>query len=233
MTGSSPLARGTPRRDAQPWTSMIDRFIPARAGNTTILGQRTSSRYGSSPLARGTLRSTITTVHPRSRGEHTSTGPRWNAGSRFIPARAGNTSGVAPTSWPTRTVHPRSRGEHLIDQRTTIRCDGSSPLARGTLLTGKRPTFFGSSPSRGANTWLLRFIPARAGNTGCRCIGIASWRPVHPRSRGEHSSHKILIQKAFLNAENRTNPGRRIPERKRRLDLGGLLLDFGLSTVGR
>ena len=91
--GSSPLARGTPehggarRRDV--------RFIPARAGNTRFACATVTSRIGSSPLARGTpvvdppkperlrfiparagntrfgaVRMEGDSVHPRSRGEH-------------------------------------------------------------------------------------------------------------------------------------------------------------------
>ena len=114
VTGSSPLARGTPEpRGAQRGQH---RFIPARAGNTG----RPAQRGCPSP------------VHPRSRGEHRpTTDAGWlNNGSsplargtqrlqgarvrveRFIPARAGNTS---PGSAPQRSdpVHPRSRGEHV------------------------------------------------------------------------------------------------------------------------
>ena len=54
--------------------------------------------------------------------------------------------------------------------------DGSSPPARGTLI----------SPSGNARG--LRFIPARAGNTwSCRHSPRSS--PVHPRPRGEHQHH--------------------------------------------
>ena len=84
-SGSSPRGRGTrfPRHVPTP----PDRFIPARAGNT-------SQSIGSS-------RSTA--VHPRAGGalRH----------ERFIPARAGNTNRTSfrPGSRP---VHPRAGGEH-------------------------------------------------------------------------------------------------------------------------
>jgi hypothetical protein len=50
--GSSPLARGTPLKARR--TGKTPRFIPARAGNTTIRARAIRTR----------------TVHPRSRGEH-------------------------------------------------------------------------------------------------------------------------------------------------------------------
>ena len=172
--GSSPLARGTLTH--RPPSLVPHRFIPARAGNTP--------RPSGDPASK--------TVHPRSRGEHvlkptgtlwlngssplargTRTGVRWAACSnRFIPARAGNTR-RARRARRTRPVHPRSRGEHSFGVPQKPRPSGSSPLARGTP----------SSP--GSLQDVLRFIPARAGNT--RSPG-KSRRPitVHPRSRGEH-----------------------------------------------
>ena len=173
-TGSSPLARGTPEgcREQVP----DGRFIPARAGNTRP----------------GPARWTCSPVHPRSRGEHTYKPPSMRSpfgssplargtpalrghhhdGRRFIPARAGNTSGSS--SWESsRAVHPRSRGEHRVCRTSATRLYGSSPLARGTQRS--------SLPLPAA----YRFIPARAGNT--RSPSGAGCRPtVHPRSRGEH-----------------------------------------------
>ena len=173
-SGSSPLARGTPARG---WPgAFVTRFIPARAGNTCNLPPAVL----------------LMAVHPRSRGEHDLAvrRRRVNAGSsplargtrdadparldadRFIPARAGNTiivtlrSTVAP-------VHPRSRGEHPVLPIWAASASGSSPLARGTL-TG--------SPTR---KLVLRFIPARAGNT-TSTFASSRTLSVHPRSRGEH-----------------------------------------------
>ena len=173
-TGSSPLARGT--LQVQRDRLADGRFIPARAGNTSIFSRQPP----------------VPAVHPRSRGEHLPSPRELGdvAGSsplargtprrssppcrtaRFIPARAGNTS-----NWWMSTeaspVHPRSRGEHLDQVVGDLAADGSSPLARGTLRTSCRTDAHG------------RFIPARAGNTPVGALRARAV-PVHPRSRGEH-----------------------------------------------
>ena len=176
FSGSSPLARGTqidPGVAIQP-----DRFIPARAGNTS----------------RSVVGGENHPVHPRSRGEHfpirsgrgkspgssplargtRSDGRCSRRASRFIPARAGNTTRTGSGS-PTGTVHPRSRGEHRLAPRWPSNTAGSSPLARGTRDRGLI--------LRG----VYRFIPARAGNTS-RSPCEAPSPTVHPRSRGEHEA---------------------------------------------
>ena len=175
LSGSSPLARGTPGivlnddrfhavhphsrgEHAGPvHLSMSDRrFIPTRAGNTSPWTGMIS----------------FVSVHPHSRGEHdqasnfavyvngssplargTRTRPRTTPGScRFIPTRAGNTSPRPP--YPARApVHPHSRGEHRTPSSTRPSRIGSSPLARGTLAISP-PDISGR-----------RFIPTRAGNT--------------------------------------------------------------------
>ena len=111
---------------------------------------------GSSPLARGTLRLMQTRQSRR----------------RLIPARAGNT--LRQRYWQAEgTAHPRSRGEHNLSGAHGHPPFGSSPLARGTLFC---------VPSNG---WLVRLIPARAGNTVlCSFEWLVS--SAHPRSRGEH-----------------------------------------------
>ncbi len=152
--GSSPLARGTPC-----WWARLGRrlgLIPARAGNTGIgsfasgwpwahprsrgehraRSHASSARRGSSPLARGTP------------GQATA----YTGDTRLIPARAGNTCGVARL-WCNWWAHPRSRGEHDVMTINEYDKLGSSPLARGTRG--------GSAVSDGR----LGLIPARAGNT--------------------------------------------------------------------
>ena len=172
--GSSPLAWGTRKTISS--SKPTRRFIPTRVGNTHM-----------HKAARERL-----SVHPHSRGEHTSNAgitPEYCGSSplawgtqcagfarrpfrRFIPTRVGNTS-IAPW-WQCRAaVHPHSRGEHLSDYGVRRFHDGSSPLAWGT------------------HRWLVRrfrhqrFIPTRVGNTG-----LAQAQPcqtaVHPHSRGEH-----------------------------------------------
>ena len=135
--GSSPLARGTLASNS----CAICRFglIPARAGNTNSSVSSETRQWahprsrgehgagwvparvaeGSSPLARGTLRSDLLA----------------GVGMGLIPARAGNTrqrrSGADRSG-----AHPRSRGEHLIARAELKQHLGSSPLARGTPLPG-------------------------------------------------------------------------------------------------
>ena len=152
--GSSPLARGTPALRVA--LRHLDRFIPARAGNTRPRGNPDQSNA----------------VHPRSRGGTHSDGGIGAVQQRFIPARAGNTASRG-SGRPSSAVHPRSRGEHPLPGGAGAAAVGSSPLARGTHAHGTIPAAPG------------RFIPARAGNTAppqaARSAGT-----VHPRSRGEH-----------------------------------------------
>ena len=174
QAGSSPLARGA--REAGFPTPTPSRFIPARAGSTTVnvtpgadvsvhprsRGEhRYSSRYvafgsGSSPLARGAPRQSATASWRR----------------RFIPARAGSTNSPSPP-FDSVAVHPRSRGEHKSSPPRRRPQAGSSPLARGAHH---------SERLHGRDH---RFIPARAGSTSSSAPP-SSAASVHPRSRGEH-----------------------------------------------
>ena len=170
--GSSPLARGLP--SSFPFPRFRVGIIPARAGFTLrnslnasdgsdhprsrgVYRRLSRSRVfvsGSSPLARGLLRSVQRIPQPR----------------RIIPARAGFTSVMAPPR-PTNRDHPRSRGVYRISN-VLFCCDcGSSPLARGLLTrrTRRRP--------------VSRIIPARAGFTVIPSPHTRI-RQDHPRSRG-------------------------------------------------
>ena len=154
--GSSPRARGTVLRLKFSNTQL--RFIPASAGNS---------------------RETISvfcgfTVHPRERGEQTSShshccldygsSPRargtvsakslYKLPSRFIPASAGNRM-ERSLAKQNDAVHPRERGEQVQNRWFRLVPHGSSPRARGTAPVG------------GAAANGSRFIPASAGNSQC------------------------------------------------------------------
>mgnify|MGYP001641641936 CR=1 FL=1 len=170
--GSSPLARGL--RPSECAEVRPNRIIPARAGFTLapllslrpgpdhprsrgvypVLARPGSIVLGSSPLARG-LRIVGLVGRPS---------------DRIIPARAGftrrRTSGCA--GW---WDHPRSRGVYNSTVLVRRAGGGSSPLARGLLVTGL--------PGPAAR----RIIPARAGFTRRSCSRPCAFRD-HPRSRG-------------------------------------------------
>ena len=175
--GSSPRERGTlAGRRGLPTAR---RFIPARAGNTSRLHRS----------------AVVSAVHPRASGEHSvessKTGGRGGSsprergtplvdhltqvGTRFIPARAGNTSSAA-TRKGCCSVHPRASGEHGSMPGQGLSSTGSSPRERGTRSGG----------DVGCND--VRFIPARAGNTTVSS-STALHPPVHPRASGEHHPH--------------------------------------------
>ena len=199
--GSSPPARGTPPPEYG--LEPCGRFIPARAGNTG---------YRSWPACSNT-------VHPRPRGEHLDRDGRGECQGRFIPARggehcatarsspgafrfiparAGNTSPPDSRSHTT-PVHPRPRGEHGTIKTVPVPSCGSSPPARGTLVELVR------------HELVVRFIPARAGNT-VRKLPPHLLLPVHPRPRGEHRFRRCSMASLcrFIPARaGNTAPGRR------------------------
>ena len=214
--GSSPLARGLPTRST--WDPTIRRIIPARAGFTgrrcrprdqsrdhprsrgvyTSWYRPGSPKEGSSPLARG-LPLRITTIRPP---------------TRIIPARAGFTVTVPPTSaqpWD----HPRSRGVYLVQTvsltvdrwiiparagftpRGRVRGRGrpDHPRSRGVYPSGSYASMMrdGSSPlARGLpptgppGRAGRGIIPARAGFTECPAPPDLAARD-HPRSRGVYT----------------------------------------------
>ena len=168
-------------------TDLALRFIPALAGNTLRTRDQALALYGSSPRLRGTPDEEAVRYisaggsSPRMRGTHFCL-PRQRARERFIPAHAGNTTGIEyrrsdsavhpracgehlvmadVSRHDHRPVHPRARGEHAASCNSTAQLPGSSPRTRGT-----RP------------------VPA-----------AARTRPVHPRARGEH---RIASQSATV-----------------------------------
>ncbi len=117
--------------------------------------------FGSSPRARGTLRSWQGQIRTL----------------RFIPASAGNTFHLAMLV-AKASVHPRERGEHILVDAGELTNVGSSPRARGT------PECPGLAHRH------QRFIPASAGNTFGKKSANPG-KSVHPRERGEHLDDTI------------------------------------------
>ena len=154
FVGSSPLARGT--LSHLPAIRIVNRLIPARAGNT---------RNGL-----GVVKST--SAHPRSRGEHHFLCDVHHVDNGSSPLARGTPHSTKPASVSV-AAHPRSRGEHFKVHHHGICHRGSSPLARGT------------QPLRRAPILHHRLIPARAGNTLTSPLPPAM-PSAHPRSRGEH-----------------------------------------------
>ena len=112
---------------------------------------------GSSPLTRGKL--------------EREPGPPEGCG--LIPAHAGKTSRRRWRAW-SREAHPRSRGENSAPRQEADVQEGSSPLTRGKLKSGRR------------RHCTVRLIPAHAGKTPISRGRVTSSR-AHPRSRGENS----------------------------------------------
>ena len=173
--GSSPRVRGTGVDGRAQAT--VSRFIPARAGNrSSAVGSRSvptvhpracgeqagirstqTGSFGSSPRVRGTVPQGERVQHP----------------DRFIPARAGN-SLVLVKIICEGAVHPRACGEQHLTPEQVRAYRGSSPRVRGTVNAHRR------------HIRPLRFIPARAGNSG-HPWGTACRRAVHPRACGEQT----------------------------------------------
>ena len=116
---------------------------------------------GSSPLTRG---------KPGSRSTERSA-------RRLIPAHAGKTVSFDFLPFPAR-AHPRSRGENSVEEHIGISEEGSSPLTRGKLGSGRQ-----GRQNRG-------LIPAHAGKTSQRPSPRALGR-AHPRSRGENVTEAL------------------------------------------
>jgi len=133
LLGSSPRVRGI--RYIVRRIAGVGRFIPAGAGNTSLLGRK--QKPG--------------TVHPRGCGEYHWWPGVWTQ-CRFIPAGAGNTP-PRHRLYAGLPVHPRGCGEYTTKRTSASPSVGSSPRVRGIL----GPRRLGRCPAR--------FIPAGAGNT--------------------------------------------------------------------
>ncbi len=155
--GSSPPARGPPSLSRN--AGVCPRLTPACAGTTVV----------------GLTRGSVEWAHPRLRGDHSPSGTtnpvalgssppargppvHENVISKLwglIPACAGTTSPTMKDTFPL-WAHPRLRGDHFLDVFGQLPSRGSSPPARGPLVTP-------SGISRE-----IRLIPACAGTTSTR-----------------------------------------------------------------
>ena len=123
-------------------------------------------------------------------------------GHRLIPAHAGKTSRLAGSFW-WPGAHPRSRGENVVATLSSKSLTGSSPLTRGKRDGYPRP--------RRA----VRLIPAHAGKTKLREIGVPS-RGAHPRSRGENRTVTLYARGDLGSSPlTRGKPARAGPRRGR------------------
>ena len=161
------------------------------------MGPRAGDICGSSPRGRGTpVRYEACHAH-----------------SRFIPARAGNTSPSDETT-PAAPVHPRAGGEHTmgtprfsgaavhpraggehsssaasaVSRPVHPRAGGEHWLALRTTTAGygSSPRGRGTPPRSPARPLQIRFIPARAGNTAARRLRKCPYQTPgsSPRGRG-------------------------------------------------
>ena len=160
---------------------------PRSCGEHARINETSRFLSGSSPLARGTHHGNLHPAH----------------GPGLIPARAGNT-GAGAVSDGGLGAHPRSRsrGEHSHKSLRLFASLGSSPLARGTLVTS----------ARRALTHGL--IPACAGNTTIISPPLRHHK-AHPRSSGEHSplttSKMVVVGSSPLARGTRTGRRPRLP----------------------
>ena len=137
---------------------------PRSRGENSVICSWATSAPGSSPLTRGKLVATPTSLRR----------------PRLIPAHAGKTTWVRRPSGRPR-AHPRSRGENSMCRQASSAVMGSSPLTRGKRVEEQ------------ADQVGVRLIPAHAGKTR-RGTPIARSRPAHPRSRGENVRLDVDVQ---------------------------------------
>ena len=160
--GSSPLARGLPRR--APESAHHVRIIPARAG-FTVCGSADGGYARDHPRSRGVYPGPARAIGHAGGSSPLARGLRLNEagvlGLRgIIPARAGFTRFARRRRIMTED-HPRSRGVyHAVPPNPRIMF-GSSPLARGLLISAAgRPRPVGIIPARAG------FTRSRNGRSG-------------------------------------------------------------------
>ena len=135
--------------------SRINKIYPACAGNSSYCSNCNSQ----------------TAVQPRLRGELAKLQSCMSSKARFNPACAGNST-MAATRLGRQPVQPRLRGELSATEPHSQKSNGSTPLARGTLM------------KLSSKTIAARFNPACAGNSSSmRALVLV--RAVQPRLRGE------------------------------------------------
>lgn len=110
--GSSPLTRGT--RQPHHQHGNLDRFIPARTGDTRERPRQLYHQHGSSPHTRG-IRVTRFHMLPI---------------PRFIPAHTGDTASIKSPRGG-NAVHPRAYGGYTYVDVGSNGLFGSSPRTRG------------------------------------------------------------------------------------------------------
>ena len=190
----------------------INRFIPARAGNTPFSDERIwSRRYpGSSPRGRGTrlgrgeqsydgmhgMSMSGSAVHPRAGGEQHefmagTPQPGWGTETTGSSPRGRGTQGTRLP--PLQPVHPRAGGEHALDTPTSPTSSGSSPRGR-TPIPRTRLRERGSSPrGRGTHrcdmaTWISSAGSSPRGRgTPLACSCSPACAGSSPRGRGTHA----------------------------------------------
>ena len=172
VMGSSPLARGKP--PDEPPGGEGRRIIPACAGETSPSGRLEAPRRDHPRLRGGNAQMLGATggVHgssPLARGKPAPGGAQV-VELRIIPACAGETPARSPRP-PATTDHPRLRGGNTMHATEPDGRSGSSPLARGKLIS--EPSSFEDH----------RIIPACAGETRMVARG-RSFVTDHPRLRG-------------------------------------------------
>ena len=217
-SGSSPLARGLPRKGGG--THPTTGIIPARAG-FTFLPAHALECPADHPRSRGVYGSPLFSCHPGSGSSPLARGlprgleiPIVQPG--IIPARAGFTRDPRGER-PRRPDHPRSRGVYTANSDGSARARGSSPLARGLPPQGHR------------RVGAAGIIPARAGFTP-RAGPTARTRRDHPRSRGVYRPARRSaaqrrgsspLARGLPPTQSRRRPGRGIIPARAGFTLGG------------